>query len=271
MEDPTYGRRIGVGNTAEIFEAEGNRVLKLFREGMPEAPCRYEMEATRDIHAYIGGCPDAYGLVMVGNRLGILMERISGPSMMREMLRHILRYRSWAYRLAQCHIALQQPVTFPMRTAKGMLSERIALVSQLSVREKEFLRGYLDVLPDGDRLCHFDFHPDNVMMAASGPVVIDWMNACKGDPLADVARTMMLLEHSFIPNKSAFVKRIIIAMRLRVCSTYTHEYLRLSGANIEDVERWALPVMAARLYERIPDEEKQRLMTFIRQRIAKAQ
>lgn len=265
--DITPGRRIGVGNTSEIFELEDGRVLKLFREGLPEAVCRFEFEATRDIHAHIGGCPDAYGLVPVGNRLGMVMERLAGPTMMREMLHHIFRFRAWSARLAQYHIAMQQPVAFPLRTLKDMLAQRIALVPQLTAREKEALRQYLSALPDGDRLCHFDFHPDNVMLTPHGPMVIDWMNACKGDPLADAARTIMLLRHSFIPNKSALARRVMVAMRLYVCRAYICEYLRLSCAKLEDVERWEPPVMAARLYERIPEEEKERLLALIRQRL----
>ena len=31
----------------------------------------------------------------------------------------------------------------------------------------------LNALPDGDFLCHGDFHPDNVMMTSGDPVLID--------------------------------------------------------------------------------------------------
>ncbi len=35
----------------------------------------------------------------------------------------------------------------------------------------------LNALPDGDFLCHGDFHPDNVMMTSGDPVLIDWPGA----------------------------------------------------------------------------------------------
>ncbi|WP_308495210.1 hypothetical protein [Micromonospora purpureochromogenes] len=33
----------------------------------------------------------------------------------------------------------------------------------------------LDGLPDGDRLCHDDFHPGNVLLAVDWTAVIDWV------------------------------------------------------------------------------------------------
>ena len=49
-------------------------------------------------------------------------------------------------------------------------------------------------LPDGDQLCHGDFRPDNLVLTASGPVVLDWMTATRGVPVADVVRTLMAAE-----------------------------------------------------------------------------
>ena len=45
----------------------------------------------------------------------------------------------------------------------------------------------------GDRLLHLDLHPENVMLTAAGPVVIDWGNAEDGPPGLDVAMTALIL------------------------------------------------------------------------------
>ena len=42
---------------------------------------------------------------------------------------------------------------------------------------------------DGDKLCHGDFHPGNVLLTEKGAVVIDWMTASICNPWADMART----------------------------------------------------------------------------------
>ena len=46
---------------------------------------------------------------------------------------------------------------------------------------------------DGDCLCHADLHPGNVLLGRGGPVVIDWTGVTKGDAMADVAWTRLLL------------------------------------------------------------------------------
>jgi Phosphotransferase enzyme family len=51
----------------------------------------------------------------------------------------------------------------------------------------------------GDRLLHMDLHPLNVLVARSGPVVIDWTNAAAGDPLVDVAVTRVLIASGEVP------------------------------------------------------------------------
>lgn len=49
---------------------------------------------------------------------------------------------------------------------------------------------------EGRALVHFDLHPENVVMAGDGPVVIDWTNAGGGNPDADIALTWLILETS---------------------------------------------------------------------------
>ena len=91
---------------------------------------------------------------------GMVLERIDGPTM-----GHRLRRRPWEAR------------------------EHVGRLAELHER--------LHAIPlDGGSLVHFDLHPDNVLMSASGPVVIDWTNAHAGMPEADVAMTWIILETS---------------------------------------------------------------------------
>jgi Ser/Thr protein kinase RdoA (MazF antagonist) len=47
--------------------------------------------------------------------------------------------------------------------------------------------------PAGGSLLHLDLHPDNVVLADSGPVVIDWSNATSGPSTLDVATSALIL------------------------------------------------------------------------------
>lgn len=41
---------------------------------------------------------------------------------------------------------------------------------------------------------HLDLHPENVLLADDGPIVIDWTNAEPGEPALDIAMTWVILE-----------------------------------------------------------------------------
>jgi Ser/Thr protein kinase RdoA (MazF antagonist) len=83
---------------------------------------------------------------------------------------------------------------------KDKLRGDIARAEHLTEAEKTLVNNYMDGLPEGNRLCHFDFHPDNVILTDKGPITIDWMTACKGEPVADAARTFIMLKYSDILN-----------------------------------------------------------------------
>ena len=70
-------------------------------------------------------------------------------------------------------------------TLQADIQQTTVLPANLQLAALNMLRQ----LPDDDKLCHGDFHPDNIIVAPDGLVVVDWANAVCGHPLADVART----------------------------------------------------------------------------------
>jgi hypothetical protein len=53
---------------------------------------------------------------------------------------------------------------------------------------------------------------------------------------------------------------IIASMRRRLAKVYLKKYLQLSGIPIEEINRWRVPIMAARLMEWVPEPEKNYLL-----------
>src|SRR5213079_1726776 len=80
---------------------------------------------------------------------GLVLERIDGPSMWEDLRRRPWRGRRHMQLLAELHAQLH----------------RIDAPSGLPTAG------------DGGTLLHLDFHPANVLLSPSGPVVIDWTNA----------------------------------------------------------------------------------------------
>ena len=261
------GALIGQGNTAEIFEYGEGKILKLYREGMSQFACEQEFNITQNIYRFLGACPKAYEVVNVDGRYGAIYERIDGQSMLQAMLSNLRSFRKEAKQLAHYHCAIQKPVDFALPTVKEKLKRDIKRAEELTEDEKDKLYQYIDTLPEGSSLCHFDFHPDNIILQDGNAVIIDWLTACVGDRLSDVARTSILFEYSQIPEKSFIIRHMIKVMQKRLLRIYLAEYFKITQADRKDLLRWKLPIAAARLSEWRPEPEKKRLLKMVHQSI----
>jgi len=113
-------------------------------------------------------------------------------------------------------------------------------------------------LPEDTVLCHGDFHPDNIVLSARGPIILDWTDATLGHPLADVARTALLMQHAAVPPHIPG-RWLIETGRALWYRLYLRRYCQLRSISPAQVNSWLLPVAAARLSEGIPEEEERLL------------
>jgi aminoglycoside phosphotransferase (APT) family kinase protein len=134
---------------------------------------------------------------------------------------------------------------------------------------KEAVLRRLEPLPDGDNLCHGDFHPDNVIMSARGPMLIDWSCARRGDPLADVARTWLVLcMGEPPPGSNAIARQFIAIARAAWYRLYLRRYRQLHPFADEELTAWKLPIVALRLARDTIPEERRRMMAYIERAVA---
>ncbi len=255
---------IGVGATAEVYALDERRVLKLFRQDFPKALAESEYDKARTIQGCGVPAPRAMEWVQFGERVGIVYERVQGRSMLYEMLVP-WKSRPCAERMAalQYAINLKKPVGLP--SFKEGIRHDVQATSLLMPVEKEAILAVLDPLPDGDSLCHGDFHPDNIVLDHGRPVVLDWMNACAGSPAADAARTALILTTSELPEGiPGPLRRYVQVIRQSFNTAYLERYCAISGIRPAQIDAWKLPVTAARLVEKRSLRENELLLGLIR-------
>jgi aminoglycoside phosphotransferase (APT) family kinase protein len=156
--------------------------------------------------------------------------------------------------LADVHLALFElvpPVTLP--------SQRDRLVSKIrwsaAVIDASLGRA-LDLLPaatGNPRLCHGDLHPSNIVLAQDGPMIVDWFDASRGDRVAEVARSSLMLigDGANAPSHLPGSDRGTLAVLTGAYLSRLRERLEISD---ELLARWQAINAAARLAEGVARE-----------------
>lgn len=262
---------IGRGNTAEVYRLDDNKILKLFRSGLYKGIIEREYQNGIIIQNILECVPKVYEIVEINGRYGIIYEEIQGTDMLKIMIGSLWKVNDYAKQLAHYHLSIQKPISDNICTVKEKLEEDLSSVDLLSDENKEIVRKYLKKLPEGNELCHFDFHPGNVMIANNKEVILDWMTACKGDACADVARTCLLLKYGEVAHAPWIVRRLISIFQHHIYKIYIREYLAISQRSMEDIKSWELPVASARLREWISENEKKILLQLVNDRCNEAE
>src|SRR5215813_13749082 len=168
----TIGRLLAAGNVAEVFEW-GSRVVKLYCSDARKPAAFREAAIHAAVEAMALPVPAVWGVLEVGGRWGIVFDRVKESSFAE-------RIREDPSLLPECLLALArlqarihgQPAR-QLGSLKSRLATKIAGIGLLDEPLKQILLDRLADMPNGDRLCHSDFHPINVLGQNSLPTVID--------------------------------------------------------------------------------------------------
>lgn len=133
----------------------------------------------------------------------LVLELVDGPTMAADLRRHPWRLDRHARALAGLHARLHE-IPF-----------------------------------DGERLLHLDLHPENVLLSAGGPVVLDWTNSRAGDPGLDLALTWVICASVDDLGARAFTRRFLRHVDREAARQALPQAVayRLADPNVTDAER----------------------------------
>ncbi|MER5790342.1 phosphotransferase [Streptomyces sp. NPDC001980] len=151
------GRLLGSGRSADVYEIDEAWVLRRDRDGWGDAAAEGAVMTYVREHGY-----PAPRVRPSGSRTELVMERLSGPTMLAALL-----------------------------AGESGPAEGGALLASL-LRRLHAVPGR-DPADPGTRVLHLDLHPDNVMLTPDGPRVIDWTNAEDGPPGLDWGMSAVIL------------------------------------------------------------------------------
>ncbi len=253
---------LGDGAEAEIFAWPDDRVVRLMRAGIGSPAL--EQVAMRAVEVLVD-VPTPGELVTIDGRPGLIMERIDGAD-----FGSALRRRPWTSfhvfaLMGRLHARLlSTPAPPKLPDLHDYLRTQLEHPSVPPAARVAALEA-LDGLPTGRAVCHGDFLPGNLLSDGTRTVVIDWANATRGNPQADIARTDLLLRTSELTELPPAARFVVGVGRGLLLRSY-HRGLRQAGlpADSEQVRRWQIVRAAARFEERRPADEKVRLRELLR-------
>ena len=182
------------GNTSDAYGWGKDAIIKVLRPEIPEEWAAREAETTSLVHAAGLPAPAVLDVTTVDGRPGIVFERIVGPSMWDQMLAHPGDVPQLASLLADLQAevnATPAPAGIPRLIDR--LHDKIREAPLLSSAERADAQAALERQLHFDSLCHFDVHPNNILMGPQQPIIIDWFDAAAGSPAADIVRSSLLM------------------------------------------------------------------------------
>jgi Ser/Thr protein kinase RdoA (MazF antagonist) len=247
---------IGEGREAEIFAWDHGTVLRLLRPGGDKARVQREEAAMRAAAAGGVDVPKVHGTTTEDGRAGLIVDRVDGPDLITLMGRRPWTIPRAARITGRAQARMHEVVAPPdLPGLREYARWKINAAASLPTAFAELALSTLDTLPDGDRLCHGDFHPGNVLLGTSGPAVIDWTDATRGDPAGDLARTRLLLQLGAVPEHMPVLIRLLHAFgRGAFFQLYRRAYERVCPIDGERVDKWEIVRAADRIYEAIGPE-----------------
>jgi len=244
------------GREAEVYLREDGNVVKVMRSVVQAPRVEREAAALQALAGHDHLAPIFREVTTVEGRPALVSEQVNGADFLTLLSKKPWLVLGVASSMGRAHAAMHShkaPVVLP--ELQEELAGRIESAKDLPRHLTGEALDRLGALPSGDRLCHGDFHPANILGTLKSPVIIDWGDASRGAPAADVARTLLLLRMGELPpNMSAPMRALAAIGRGLLTRRYQSVYHRESGEHLAGLDDWMFVRAAARFHEGIEVE-----------------
>nr|MBP9023045.1 aminoglycoside phosphotransferase [Spirochaetota bacterium] len=97
------GEILGKGMTAEVYEWDDDKVLKLYYDSFSKDCVDFEAHVSKTVFEAGVSSPEVFGIVALEGRLGIVFQRICGQSMLRAIEKKPWKLAFYARGMARMH------------------------------------------------------------------------------------------------------------------------------------------------------------------------
>jgi aminoglycoside phosphotransferase (APT) family kinase protein len=191
----SLGEKIGEGVSADVHGWAPGQVVKLFKPGVSRRLSWHEAHMTDAVFAAGAPAPQVFGVVMLEGRLGIVLQRFDGPTLL-QLTRTgaVTRGLAGAILADLCRAVHKTPPPPGVLALRGWMDAWLRSAGgTLPAPIAPGILNLIDRLKPADELCHGDLHPGNVIMTAEGPRLIDWTGTVRAPAAYDLGISHILL------------------------------------------------------------------------------
>lgn len=191
---------VGKGGRASVYALDDEKIVKVFHDDLSEEIIKTEL--TRAGEIYHSGIPAAmpYRAVIADGKYGLVYERLKGRSLGAMIADEPERAEEYGIQmgklLKQLHTTRLNSDTLPNIKNRIFVWTDYLEEHFLNPEEVRTVREIIEVIPTRDTLLHCDFHPGNIMLRGSKPVLIDLDDVCTGHPIFDLSFNSLLHKYS---------------------------------------------------------------------------
>ena len=261
--------KLASGYTADVFIIDDTKVLKLYNEGWNIKDIQNEFEVGKAMESYGISAPKVYDLVTCKNRHGIVFQRLENHTLMHKLLSQPASWKKQSRRMAFVHAQLNQihDERYVLKDQKTFYKQMILSRTSIDETIKKQLLDKLAALPDGCSICHGDFHPMNLLFHKEQLYIIDWLGALRGNPLADVAGSYLIMQVMGVDaigtNHSFLRTRIQTWAIHRFAAYYLQTYLSITHTDKKDIDEWIAIRAATYLDVGLSNQANQKLLSYL--------
>ncbi len=251
------GLLLGKGGSSNVYAWKENKAIKLYHSEEKAKMMEREMENTQIARKAGLPVPKVYQTISIGEQKGLVFDKIPGETLWTALQKKPWKLLRLVRKFTDLQVHMHTLQSADMSELKDYFRKKIEEKTALPPELKARAIKKLGELPVASAICHLDYQVENILIHKEDLVLVDWSNACAGDPVADVAYTCMNLYRSKAPVGKSVYQKILIRMGLSYfIRIYLRRYKKKSGRSLHRLKDWLVPMVAMYFQSLSPGEKK---------------
>lgn len=215
----------------QLFDYGEEAFVKLFDKNVSMEDIEREFENTLLVNQLTDRSVEAVEMIEIEGQQGIVYKKYEGQTLLYTLEANPSKLEDVAELFADIHYELHQLEGTHLRSQREYYEEHILKCKELLEDEKKVLIDSIDDLPDGNTLCHGNYHLNNVLIGDEYHIM-GFSNSYKGHPMSDVAKACIILE---VPREISGTSNLVNEEITKKKILLSHRYLDIYGDVDDDI------------------------------------